>query len=180
MSAAETLMERIHKDGKINGQIVKVDQFLNHMVDPVLIHLLGDDLAARFSQYPITKILTAETSGIMLAQAVALKLQVPFVYAKKKRPITMPEYFAAASYSFTKQESTTLYVSKEVLHREDQVLFVDDFFAKGSTLKAIEEIIGQCGASLVGAAVIINKSQRTDIESILTLDDLHSAVSGSE
>ncbi|MDX2495117.1 MAG: xanthine phosphoribosyltransferase [Desulfuromusa sp.] len=173
MSAAEVLLERISRDGSINGQIVKVDQFLNHMVDPVLIHLLGDDIAARFANHSVSKILTAETSGIMLAQSVALKLQVPFVYAKKKRPITMPEYFAAASYSFTKQESTTLYVSKEVLHRDDQVLFVDDFFAKGSTLKAIEEIISQAGATLLGAAVIINKSQRSDIESILTLDDLH-------
>ena len=172
MSAAKALLERIRQDGEINGQIVKVDQFLNHMVDPVLIHLLGDDIAARFSSLPVTKILTAETSGIMLAQAVALKLQVPFIYAKKKRPITMPEYFAAASYSFTKQESTTLYVSKEVLHPQDNILFVDDFFAKGSTLKAIEEIISQAGANLMGAAVIINKSQRRDIESILTLQDL--------
>ncbi len=172
MSAAEVLLKRIRQDGSITGEIVKVDQFLNHMVDPVLVHLLGDDIAARFADLSVTKILTAETSGIMLAQAVALTLQVPFIYAKKKRPITMPEYFAAASYSFTKQESTTLYVSKEVLHPSDQVLFVDDFFAKGSTLKAIEEIVSQSGAELVGAAVIINKSARRDIESILTLDDL--------
>lgn len=172
MSAAEILLERIRRDGAINGEIVKVDQFLNHMVDPVLIHLLGDEIATRFATLPVSKILTAETSGIMLAQAVALKLQIPFVYAKKKRPITMPEYFAAASYSFTKQESTTLYVSKEVLHPQDNILFIDDFFAKGSTLKAVEEIISQAGATLMGAAVIINKSTRRDIESILTLDDL--------
>ncbi len=172
MSAAEVLLERIRQDGAINGEIVKVDQFLNHMVDPVLVHILGDGIAARFADLPVTKILTAETSGIMLAQAVALKFQVPFVYAKKKRPITMPEYYAAASYSFTKQESTTLYVSKEVLHPSDRVLFVDDFYAKGSTLKGIEEIVSQSKAELVGAAVIINKSQRRDIESILTLDDL--------
>ena len=172
MSAAEILLERIRRDGTIDGKIVKVEQFLNHMVDPVLIHLLGDDIASRFADCGATKILTAETSGIMLAQAVALKLQVPFVYAKKKRPITMPDYFAAASYSFTKQESTTLYVSKEVLHQGEQVLFVDDFFAKGSTLKAIEEILAQANATLVGAAVIINKSERRDVEAILTLDDL--------
>ncbi len=172
MSAAEVLLERIRQDGAIEGQVVKVDQFLNHMVDPVLIHLLGDEIAARFAALPVTKILTAETSGIMLAQAVALKLQIPFIYAKKNRPITMPEYFAAASYSFTKQESTTLYVSKEVLQQQDNILFIDDFFARGSTLKAVEEIISQAGANLLGVAVIINKSQRTDIESILTLDDL--------
>ncbi|MEA3543720.1 MAG: phosphoribosyltransferase family protein [Thermodesulfobacteriota bacterium] len=172
MTAAEVLLARIRRDGAINGHVIKVDQFLNHMVDPVLIHLLGDDIAARFNHHPVTKILTAETSGIMLAQAVALKLQVPFIYAKNKRPITMPEYYAAASYSFTKEESTTLYVSKEVLQATDNILFIDDFLAKGSTLKAIEDILSQAKATLVGTAVIINKSERRDIEAILTLDDL--------
>ena len=172
MSAAAVLRERIRRDGAIDGEIVKVDQFLNHMVDPELMQLLGDDIAERFSGHGATKILTAETSGIMLAQAVAGKLKIPFIYAKKKRPITMTEYYAAASYSFTKQESTTLYVSREVLTTTDTVLFIDDFFAKGSTLKAIEEIISQAKATLAGAAVIINKSQRRDIESILTLNDL--------
>ncbi len=172
MSVADVLLDRIHRDGAIDGDIVKVGQFLNHMVDPELVHLLGDDLADRFSTRGITKILTAETSGIMLAQAVALKLKIPFIYAKKKRPITMPEFFAAASFSFTKQESTTLYVSKDVLDESDRVLFVDDFYAKGSTFKAIEDIIAQSGAALVGSVVIINKSDRRDIESILTLDDL--------
>jgi len=172
MRAADILLQRIRQDGAIDGDVVKVDQFLNHMVDPELIHLLGDDIAARFADHAVTKIITAETSGIMLAQAVALKLKIPFIYAKKKRPLTMREYYAAASYSFTKQESTTLYVSREVLQLSDRLLFIDDFLAKGSTLKAIEEIISQSRSTLVGAAVIINKSSRCDIESILTLDDL--------
>ncbi len=175
MNSAEILLERIRREGAIDGEVIKVDRFLNHMVDPHLIQLLGNDLAGRFAEGSVTKILTAETSGIMLAQAVAMKLQIPFIYAKKKRPITMREYFAAASYSFTKQESTTLYVSREVLCKQDRILFVDDFLAKGSTLKAVEEIISQAGATLVGSAVIINKSQRRDIESILTLDDLNPA-----
>ena len=172
MSAADILLKRIKQDGAVNGEIIKVDHFLNHMVDPELIHTLADDLAAQFKDLAVSKILTAETSGIMLAQAIALKLKVPFIYAKKKRPITMREYFAAASYSFTKQESTTLYVSKEVLLATDRILFIDDFLAKGSTLKAIEEIVTQAKATLVGAAVIINKSTRRDIKSILTLTDL--------
>ena len=172
MTAAQILLERINEEGSIKGEVIKVDRFLNHMVDPQLMHLLGDDLASRFAGQQISVILTAETSGIMLAQAVALKLGVPFIYAKKKRPITMTEYFAAASYSFTKQESTTLYVSKEVLISTDRVLFIDDFFAKGSTHKAMVEIVDQAGATLVGTAVIINKSDRHDIEAILTLKDL--------
>lgn len=173
--AAATLLERIKRDGHVDGEIIKVDRFLNHMVDPMLIDLLATDIASRYADKAIDKILTAETSGIMLAQAVSGMLGVPFVYAKKKRPMTMGEHYAAASYSFTKQESTTLYVAKEVLTAQERVLFIDDFFAKGSTLKAIEEIIAQAHAMLVGAAVIINKSQRRDIDAILTLEELQQA-----
>jgi len=170
--AAQTLLERIKKEGRIEGGVIKVDRFLNHMVDPQLIDLLATDVAAHFMEKSIEKVLTAETSGIMLAQAVAGMLGVPFVYAKKKRPLTMGAHYAAASYSFTKEQSTTLYVAKEVLRPRERVLFIDDFFAKGSTLKAIEEIVDQAEAMLVGAAVIINKSTRSDIYSILTLEQL--------
>jgi xanthine phosphoribosyltransferase len=142
------------------------------MVDPQLIELLATDVATQYAEKSIEKVITAETSGIMLAQAVAGMLGIPFIYAKKKRPLTMDEFYAASSFSFTKQESTTLYVSKEVLRRRERVLFIDDFFAKGSTLKAIEEIIDQAEAMLVGSAVIINKSQRRDIYAILTLEDI--------
>lgn len=170
--AKQTLLERIKRDGRIDGNVIKVDRFLNHMVDPQLIDLLATDVATHFLEKSIEKVLTAETSGIMLAQAVSGMLGVPFVYAKKKRPLTMGEHYAAASYSFTKEESTTLYVAKDVLKARERVLFIDDFFAKGSTMKAIEEIIEQADAMLVGSAVIINKSERRDIYAILTLDDL--------
>lgn len=172
---ADELLQRIQRDGAINGQVIKVDRFLNHMVDPALIERLGVELAERFRAAAIDKLVTAESSGIMITQAVATHLGVPFVYAKKKRPLTMAEFFAASSYSFTKQESTTLYVSQEVIAPGERLLFTDDFFAMGSTYKAIEQIAGQAGAFLVGAAVIINKSTRRDIESILTLDDLNAA-----
>jgi xanthine phosphoribosyltransferase len=108
----------------------------------------------------------------MIAQALGVHLGVPFIYAKKKRPLTMGAFFAASSYSFTKEESTTLYVSREVIQPGEQLLFADDFFAAGSTYKAIAQIIEQAGAALVGAAVIINKSERRDIEAILTLAEL--------
>lgn len=170
--AATTLLARIHAEGAIHGEVIKVDRFLNHQVDPQLLELLGAELAGRFADRSIDKILTAETSGIMLAQAIALCLKLPFVYAKKKPPRTMGAFYSAASYSFTKQESTTLYVSREVLGAGERVLFVDDFFASGSTFKAIEEILAQAGAVLVGTAVIINKSQRRDVEAILTLEEL--------
>ena len=172
--AALTLLERIERDGCVTGEVIKVDRFLNHMVDPQLIDLLAADIATRFVDQKIDKILTAETSGIILAQPVAGILGVPYVFAKKKKPLTMADYYAADSFSFTKQESTTFYVSKEVLNAGERVLFVDDFFAKGATLKAMEEITAQAQAELIGTAVIINKSERRDIESILTLQDLQS------
>lgn len=172
MSAAQVLLERIRQEGSVNGEVIKVDRFLNHMVDPQLIHTLAADLAERFVEQRIDKILTAESSGIMLAQAIAYKLGIPFIYAKKKKPRTMSAFYAAASYSFTKEEATTLYVAKEVLLEGERILFVDDFLAKGSTLKAVEEIAEQASVILVGGAVIINKSERRDVEAILTLDDL--------
>ncbi len=169
---AQELYQRIRRDGAIDGQVIKVDHFLNHMVDPVLLNKLGAELYQRFADRKIDKIITAESSGIMIAQAIAGHFGIPFIYAKKKRPLTMQKFYAASSYSFTKEESTTLYVSQEVLQPRERILFADDFFAVGSTYKAILQIIEQAGASLVGAAVIINKSERRDIESILTMDDL--------
>jgi xanthine phosphoribosyltransferase len=169
---AYELLERIKKDGSINGQIIKVDRFLNHMVDPLLMDRLGAELASRFADQKIDKIITAESSGIMIAQALAGHFGIPFVYAKKKRPLTMGEFFAASSYSFTKEESTTLYVSREVILPGEHLLFADDFFAVGSTYKAIEQIVDQAEGTLIGAAVIINKSVRRDVEAILTLAEL--------
>ena len=169
---AHELCQRIRREGAVRGQVIKVDRFLNHMVDPVLIDRLGIELCSRFSDRKIDKIITAESSGIMIAQAIARHLGVPFIYAKKKRPLTMKTFYKASSYSFTKQESTDLYVAKDVLRSRERLLFADDFFAAGSTYQAIAEILAQAGATLVGAAVIINKSPRRDIEAILTMDDL--------
>ncbi|MFO7813359.1 MAG: xanthine phosphoribosyltransferase [Pelovirga sp.] len=172
MTVSQELLERFRREGTIQGDVVKVDSFLNHMVDPLLMEKIGQDLAARFANQQIDKIITAESSGIMIAQAVATALKIPFVFAKKKRSITMKKFYTASSYSFTKQEATTLYVSHEVLQPGEKILFVDDFFAKGTTLKALTEIIRQARAELVGCAVIINKSKREDILSVLHLDEL--------
>jgi len=172
MTAAQELLQRFSQEGTIQGDIVKADTFLNHMVDPSLMEKIGQDLAARFAGLQIDKIITAESSGIMIAQAVATALRIPFIFAKKKRSITMKKFYTASSYSYTKQEATTLYVSHEVLQPGEKVLFVDDFFAKGTTLKALTEIIRQARAELVGCAVIVNKSKREDIVSVLHLDEL--------
>lgn len=170
---ANELRARIHREGAVNGSIIKVDRFLNHMVDAGLIARLGAELAGRFAGQGIDKVITAESSGIMIAQAIAGQLGVPFIYAKKKRPLTMGDCYSAASFSFTKQEATTLHVSCDVLRPGERLLFADDFFAAGATSQAIAQIVTQADAVLVGSAVIINKSARRDLEAILTLEDFN-------
>ncbi|ADD68913.1 phosphoribosyltransferase [Denitrovibrio acetiphilus DSM 12809] len=174
--AQQTLIDLIKKFGEVNGEIVKVDRLLNHMVDIDLIKEIGEDIAEKFADVSVDKILTVEASGIPGAQAAAFSMHKDYIFAKKKNPITMKGFFSAESFSFTKNEHTTLYVSKEVLKKGDRILFVDDFYAKGNTLKAIKKIIEQAEAELVGVAVIVDKNDTPDIHSILTLSQLKSAM----
>jgi len=170
--AQKMLLDAIKTNGEVRGEIVKVDRILNHMVDTQLIKAIGKDIAEKFKDTDIDVILTVEASGIAAAQSAAMYMDKNFIFAKKKNPITMKGFFCAESYSFTKNETTTLYVSKEVLNKGDRVLFVDDFFAKGNTLKSIINIIGQAEAELAGVAVVIDKQNNKDIHSIVTLNDI--------
>jgi len=177
--AKQMLIDAIKSDGEVSGEIVKVDKTLNHMVNILVIKAIGEDIAEKFKDANVDKILTVEASGIPGAQAAAFTLDVDYIFAKKKNPITMKRFFSAESFSFTKNEHTTLYVSKEVLEKGDRVLFVDDFYAKGNTLKAIKNIIEQAEATLVGCAVVIDKMGIDDIHSILTLSELKEALEQS-
>lgn len=176
--AQAMLIERIKAKGSVNGEIVKVDTFLNHFADVALIKAIGGDIAAHFKNAGIDKIITVEASGIIPAQAAAFYLDCDFIYAKKKKPLTMKDFYTASSYSFTKQESTDLYVSKEVLKQGDRLLFIDDFYAKGNTLKAIENLAAEAGAVIAGKAVVIDKQGVADIFSILTLDEIKAITEG--
>ncbi len=149
--AKEILINAIINDGgEVSGEIVKVDKTLNHMVDIKVIKAIGEEIAEKFKDAEVDKILTVEASGIPGAQAAAFILDVDYIFAKKKNPITMKRFFSAESFSYTKNEHTTLYVSKEVLQKGgDRILFVDDFYARGNTLKAIKKIIEQAEATLV-------------------------------
>jgi xanthine phosphoribosyltransferase len=167
MTARQTLINYIHRYGSINGDIIKVDTFLNHMVDSHLLKLISNDIVDNFSDKEFDKILTVESSGLVIAAYVSFITDKPFIFAKKKKPITMAEFYVAESYSFTKKEENTIYVSKEVLKKDVKILFVDDFYAHGSTYKAVCEIIDNALAELVGSAVIVNKSDNTDIYSII-------------
>ncbi len=170
--AGQMLVDMLKTEGKVNGDIVKVDTFLNHQVDVKLMKAIGSEIADHFRSKNIDKIITVEASGIVVAQAAAFYLDCDYIYAKKKKPLTMDGYYTASSFSFTKQEETSLFVSKEVLNHGDRLLFVDDFFARGHTLRAMETLVEEAGAKIAGKAVVIDKQGRDDIFSVLTLCEI--------
>ena len=156
----EALKERILRDGEnLGGGILKVDSFINHQVDPTLMLEAGKELAAHFADVEATKVLTAEISGIAPALTTALTLDVPLLYARKTKPVTMtdPVYVEAAP-SHTKGVSVFLMCSPEFLTPDDKILIIDDFLASGQTIKALVRMIQHAGAELVGIGALIEKA----------------------
>jgi xanthine phosphoribosyltransferase len=156
----EALKERIRREGKNLGRgILKVDSFINHQVDPALMLAVGGALAAHFGALGITKVLTAEISGIAPALTTALALGIPVVYGRKTKPITMPEsVYVATAPSHTKGQEVKLMVSPEFLNRTDKVLIIDDFLATGDTIMALVRLAQNAGAEVVGVGAVIEKS----------------------
>ncbi len=132
------LKQRILKDGRNLGNgILKVDGFINHQVDPALMNQAGEELARRMGGLGATKVLTAEISGIAPALTTALHLGLPVVYARKQKPITMPnEIFLTLAPSHTKGRTVELIISPEYLRSHERVLIIDDFLASGQTILA--------------------------------------------
>ncbi|MGD8398340.1 MAG: xanthine phosphoribosyltransferase [Anaerolineae bacterium] len=156
----QALKERILEDGENLGRgILKVDSFINHQVDPELMIEAGREMAARFAAAGATMVLTAEISGIAPALTTALALDVPLVYARKTKPVTMtdPVYVEAAP-SHTKGVSVFLMCSPEFLGPGDRVLIVDDFLASGQTIGALVRMVQHAGAELVGIGALIEKA----------------------
>jgi xanthine phosphoribosyltransferase len=172
MYASEALKARILEDGRNLGNgILKVDGFINHQVDARLMMQVGYALAARYAALPITKVLTAEISGIAPAVMTAMALDVPVVYARKHKPITMPERtYLASAPSHTKGGEVQLMVSPEWLRPADRVLIVDDFLASGRTLHALVDLVQQSGADLMGIAAVIEKAFEGGRESFAHLN----------
>ena len=171
----KALVERIRQEGKNLGRgILKVDGFVNHQLDPELTMEMGRAFARRFAAAGvtgITKIITAEVSGIAPALTTGIVLNVPVIYARKTRPITMPSgYFSANAPSHTKGGLVDLIVSPEYLQPDDRVLLIDDFLATGQTIDALASLVAECGATLVGVGCIIEKSFE---EGRQRLDHLH-------
>jgi xanthine phosphoribosyltransferase len=156
----DTLKLRIITDGKNLGNgILKVDGFINHQVDPKLMDECGREFAARFSRLRATKVLTAEISGIAPALTTALHLGVPVVYARKQKPITMPnEVFLTLAPSHTKGRTVELIVSPEYLGREERVLIIDDFLATGQTILGLARLAQAAGAAIVGVGAVVEKT----------------------
>ena len=155
----KALKERIVKDGVVKpGNVLKVDSFLNHQMDVELMEQIGQEFYRRFQQYPITKVLTIEASGIAVAYAVARAFGVPMVYAKKTKSINMDgDLFIAEVESYTKKENNRVIVSKKFLRPEDRVLIVDDFLANGCALQGLISIANNAGATVEGLGIVIEK-----------------------
>jgi xanthine phosphoribosyltransferase len=159
----QALIERIRREGRNLGRgILKVDGFINHQLDPQLTLEMGREFARRFGEAGvtgITKIITAEVSGIAPALTTGIVLGVPVIYARKTRPITMTSgVYKSEAPSHTKGGIVELIVSPEYLKPNDRVILIDDFLASGKTIAALAELIGQCNATLCGIGCLIEKS----------------------
>jgi xanthine phosphoribosyltransferase len=154
------LEERIRKEGLILSEtVLKVDSFLNHQVDTELALQIGQEFKTVFGHLPVTKILTVEASGIQFAMAAGIALGVPFIYAKKKKAVTLSEeVYSAPVHSFTRQEDYQISISQKYLGPEDKVLIVDDFLATGAALVGLADIVKESGARLLGVGCVIEKS----------------------
>lgn len=157
------LEERILTDGKVLGEnILKVDSFLTHQVDFNLMKEIGHVFAEKFKDAGITKVVTIEASGIAPALYVAEMLDVPMIFAKKSKNITMTEGILTAEvYSFTKQVTSQVSIASKFLSENDRVLIIDDFLANGQAAKGLLDIIGQAGASVEAVGIVIEKSFQT-------------------
>ena len=155
----ELLKKRILNSGTIvSSEILKVDSFLNHQIDPELIYKIAEEFVKIFALERITRILTIESSGIAPAVMTGLRLAVPVVFAKKSIPSTLAkETWTSRVHSFTKNKDYDIFVSSQFLTSSDRVLIIDDFLAHGSASEALINIVNQAGAEIAGIGIVIEK-----------------------
>lgn len=154
------LEERIRREGRVLGNdILKVDTFLNHQIDPELMLTIGDEFAQLFAGKQIDKILTVESSGIAPAVFAGLALHVPVVFARKNKSLTLPNgVWSADVYSFTKQVTNHVLIDQRFLKADEQVLLIDDFLANGQAVEGLLTIAQQAHAHVVAVGIVIEKS----------------------
>ena len=155
--------ERILKEGIVKeGNVLKVDSFLNHQMDIALFSEMGKEWKRRFADKEINKILTIEASGIGIAAVVAMEFGVPVVFAKKSKSINLEgEMYTAEVESFTHKNKNQVIVSKKFLNENDHVLIIDDFLANGCALQGLIQIVQQAGATVEGIGIAIEKGFQT-------------------
>ena len=154
------LKEKIKNEGIVlNNSILKVDAFLNHQIDPELMMELGREFSKRFADKKVTKILTVESSGIAVALTTALFFHVPVVFARKQKPSTMNEnLYSTKVFSFTKNVTNNVSVSKKFLAPGENILILDDFLANGEAAMGLVDLVHQAGSNVVGIGIVIEKS----------------------
>ena len=154
------LEDRIVRDGRVlEGNVLLVDRFLNQQIDVELIDALAKEFARRFAADGVQKVLTVEASGIGVAALTAQALRVPMVFAKKTRSTNLVDtVYSAPVRSYTHGNVNTIMVSKEFIKAGERILLIDDFLAHGEALKGLVSLVGQGGAAVVGAGIVIEKS----------------------
>ena len=154
------LEERIIKDGKvIGGDVLKVDSFINHQMDPALFKEMALEWKRLFDGAGINKILTIEASGIGIAAVAGLEFGCPVVFAKKSKSSNTPEYsYSATVKSFTRGTVNDIYVSNKYLNPGDKILIIDDFMATGEAARGLAQLVKDAGAELIGIGIAIEKA----------------------
>ena len=163
--------ERIRRDGVVASEdVLKVDAFLNHQIDMELVEACAAEFVRRFAGTPITRVLTIETSGIILAGAVARLLKVPMVIARKTRSMNLDgDSYVAEFLSFNHKNIKTVVVSRKYLNKEDRVLVIDDIMANGCAMQGLISIVEDAEAEVVGCGVVIEKSFQEGADRIRNL-----------
>lgn len=156
----DELKKRIREEGTvIQSNILKVDRFLNHQIDPVLMKQVGEKFAQVFADASITKVLTIESSGIAPALMTGLELSVPVLFARKKKPLTLNEGTVTTKiYSYTKKIYNSVYVEESMIQKNDRILIIDDFLANGEASLGLTRLIETAGAIVAGIGIVIEKS----------------------
>lgn len=154
------LEDRIRQDGQVlPGNVLKINSFLNHQIDPQLMMDIGKEFANLFKDSKVTKILTCEASGIAPATMAGYVLGVPVVFARKKKPATLNDaVYWADVYSYTKKVTNKICVEKKFLTTDDNLLIIDDFLANGEAVKGMLNIANQAGCSVAGVGVVVAKA----------------------
>ncbi|MDN5443838.1 MAG: xanthine phosphoribosyltransferase [Acinetobacter sp.] len=154
------LEQKILSEGIVlSDEVLKVDAFLNHQIDPVMMQLIGKEFAARFKDAGITKIITIEASGIAPAIMAGLELGVPVIFARKYQSLTLKDdLYRSKVFSFTKQTESTIAISNKHISSADKALVIDDFLANGQAALGLIDLIHQAKAEVVGIGIVIEKS----------------------